>query len=142
MECRCGLIVFALFILSLILGIGVGILNFFGILMLFSGAIPYIGAIALVVLISILIMVGLIVFKNNDRETRPQEQILCECAAGYIRPIIISTLVVIIASIAFLSISGIPIVSAFVMGFLATFIFFALFLLARVIFCLIDEACC
>lgn len=142
MECRSSLHVVALFILSIILGIGVGILNFLGILQLFSGAIPYIGAIALFVILGILILIGLIVCNRNSCEHRSNEQLLCECAAGFIRPIVISALVVIVASILFIGIVGIPIVSGFVLGFLATFLFFALFLLAEIIFCLIDGACC
>lgn len=131
----------ALFILSLLLGIAVGVLNFLGILNLFSGAIPIIGAFAMILVALLFGLSALMVFNMGDRYVRRSEKAFCACASCIIKPALVSAVTVIVASILFISIAGIPILAAFVMGFLATFLFFALFLVAQIIFCLVDEAC-
>lgn len=141
MSCKKHLLIIALFILSAILGAAAGALNFLGILQIFSGAIPYIGGIAALVLLSMFGFAKLIAFNKSERVSRASERILCECAKCYLKPIMIAALAVIVASILFISIAAIPILSAFVMGFLATFLFFALFLLAALSCCLVEASC-
>ena len=78
----------------------------------------------------------------GDRYAHKNEKIFCSCVASLIKPALISSVLVIVASIVFISIVGIPILSASVMGFLGTFLFFAQFLVAQIIVCLVGEACC
>ena len=142
MNCKSNLAIVALFIVSLLLGIATGVLNFLGILQLFSGAIPVIGGIATLLVLGLLYLASLIVFNMGDRYAHKNEKIFCSCVASLIKPALISAVLVIVASIVFISVVGIPVLSAFVMGFLGTFLFFALFLVAQIIACLVDEACC
>ena len=135
-------LIVALFILSLILGGGAGVLSYLGILRIVSWTIPYIGALATAVLLSMFALGRLIAFNKSERVSRTSERILCGCTAYYIRPIVISALAVIVASILFTGVAGISLLSAFVIGFLAVFVFFTLFLLAAVVFCLVDASCC
>lgn len=143
MNCKSNLSSIGLFILSLVLGIAAGFLNFFGIVTLFPGAVLFFGFIALALLIILFVLAALAALNSGDKYPRKTEKFLCKCAAGFLKPAVISSVLVIVASVLFVFIPPyLPILNAIVFGIIATFLFFALFLVAEIIACLIEEACC
>ena len=134
-----GLII-VLFGLSLLLGILFGVLAFNGLLPTFSLAVPFLFAIALFALASAIAVSLAVALRRTDIDLEDDRRGFLRCARELLMALAISAVIFIILLIIFISVPVLVLLNAILIGFIATFLFFTLFLLAALTFCLIEEA--